>query len=61
MLALHVISEEHLLSFRILIIALAIAGVIFWRVALRIIAVLFLLLLVSGAMAFIDGFLHGIS
>jgi hypothetical protein len=60
MLAVHVVSEGLLLSYRILVIALAIAGVIFWRVAFRVIAVLFLLLLVFGAVAFIDGFLHGI-
>ena len=61
MLALHVISEGRLLPFRVLVIALAIAGVIFWRVALRVIAVLFLLLLLSGAVAFVGGFLHGIT
>lgn len=61
MLALHFISEGSFLPpFRILVVALAIAGVIFWRVALRVIAVLLILLLVSGAAAFIDGFLHGI-
>lgn len=61
MLALHVISEGRLLPFRVLVIALAIAGVIFWRVALRVIAVLFLLLLLSGTVAFVGGFLHGIT
>jgi hypothetical protein len=61
MLAFHFMPEgASLLTFRVLVVALAIAGVIFWRVALRIIAVLFLLLLVSGAVAFIEGFLHGI-
>jgi len=60
MLALHFTSEGSLLNFRILVIALAIAGFIFWRVALRVIAVLLLLFLVSGAMAFIYGFLHAI-
>jgi hypothetical protein len=60
MLALHVVSEGLLFPYRILVIALAIAGVIFWRVAFRVIAVLFLLLLVFGAVALIDGFLHGI-
>jgi hypothetical protein len=61
MLALHFMSEGlSLPPFRILIIALAIAGVIFWRVALQVIAVILILLLVSGAAAFIDGFLHGI-
>ncbi len=61
MLALHFIPEGLILPpLRILVIALAIAGVIFWRVTLRVIAVLFILLLVSGAVAFFDGFLHGI-
>jgi hypothetical protein len=61
MLALHFLSEgSSLPPLRILVIALAIAGVIFWRVALRVIAVLLILLLLSGAVAFIDGFLHGI-
>jgi hypothetical protein len=61
MLALHFISEGSFLHpLRILVIALAIAGVVFWRVALRVIAALLILLLVSGAVAFADGFLHGI-
>ena len=58
--ALHFLSEGLLLPFRILVVALAGAGFIFWRVAIRVLAFLFLLLLVSGAVAFIDGFVHGI-
>jgi hypothetical protein len=58
--ALHLLSEGLLLPFRILVVALAGAGLIFWRVAIRVLAFLFLLLLVSGAVAFIDGFVHGI-
>jgi hypothetical protein len=61
MLTLHFMSEGSLpFPIQILVIALAIAAVIFWRVTMRIIVVLFLLLLVSGAVAFIEGFLHGI-
>jgi hypothetical protein len=60
MLALHVISEGLLIPFRLLVIALAIAGLIFWRMAIRVIASLLLLLLVFGAVAFIAGFLSGI-
>jgi hypothetical protein len=57
---MHIITEGLLLPFRILVIALAIAGFIYWRVAIRVIGALFLLLLVSGAVAFADGFVHGI-
>lgn len=60
MLALHVISEGLLIPFRLLVIALAIAGLIFWRVAIKVIVSLLLLLLVFGAVAFIAGFLSGI-
>src|SRR5215475_7352484 len=56
MLALPAISAG--LEFvRVIVIVLAIAGVIFWRVALRIIIIL---LVISGAVALIQGILHGI-
>jgi hypothetical protein len=58
--AFHLLTEGFLLPYRILVIALAAAGFIFWRVAFRVLVFLFLLLLVSGAVAFIDGFAHGI-
>jgi len=59
MLALPAISAG--LEFvRVIVIVLAIAGVIFWRVALRIIIILLVILVISGAVALIQGILHGI-
>ncbi len=61
MFASHVVAAGHLpAQIQLLIVLLAVAGVIFWRLALRIIVILFVLLLVSGAIAFADGFVHGI-
>ena len=48
------------LQVKIIIVLLAIGGVIFWRLALRIIVIFLVLLLASGAVAFFDGFVHGI-
>jgi len=45
---------------RVIVVVLAIAGVIFWRTALRIIIILFVILVLSGAVALIQGILHGI-
>ena len=61
MLASHVVTATHLpIQIQILIVLLAVAGVIFWRLALRIIVILFVVLLIVGAMAFFEGFVHGI-
>ncbi len=47
-------------SIRMLIIILAIIAVAFWRVSLRIIAILLLVLLALGTAAFLQGFFDGI-
>ena len=61
MLASNLVTASHLpTQIQILIVLLGIAGVIFWRLALRIIVILFVVLLVVGALAFFDGFVHGI-
>jgi hypothetical protein len=61
MLASHVVTATHLpIQIQTLIVLLAVAGVIFWRLALRIIVIFFVVLLVVGAMAFLEGFVHGI-
>ena len=59
MLASHVVAAGSL-QVKIIIVLLAIGGVIFWKLALRILVILLVLLLVSGAVAFFDGFVHGI-
>jgi len=59
MLASHVLAAGPL-PVRIIIVVLAIGGVIFWRLALRILVILLVLLLVFGAFAFFEGFVHGI-
>ena len=59
MLASHVIAAGTL-PVKIIIVLLAIGGVIFWKLALRILVILLVLLLVSGAFAFFQGFVHGI-
>lgn len=59
MLASHVLAVGAL-QIRILIVMLAIAGVIFWRLAMRILVILFVVLLAFGAVAFVEGFVHGI-
>jgi hypothetical protein len=61
MLASHLVTASHLpTQIQILIVLLGIAGVIFWRLALRIIVILVVILLVFGAIAFLEGFVHGI-
>jgi hypothetical protein len=45
---------------RVIVVVLAIAGVIFWRTALKIIIILFAILVLLGAVALIQGILHGI-
>jgi hypothetical protein len=59
MLASHVLTVGTL-QVKAIIFMLAIAGVIFWRLALRIIVFLLVLLLACGAVAFVEGFIHGI-
>jgi hypothetical protein len=53
-------TPDQIESIRILVVFLAVVAVIFWRAALRIILILLVILLLSGAVAFIEGFLHGI-
>ena len=59
MLASHLVAAG-VLPVKIIIVVLAIGGVIFWRLALRILVILLVLLVVSGAVAFFQGFVHGI-
>ena len=59
MLASHLLAAGTL-QFKVIVVLLAIAAVIFWRLALRIILILLVLLVVSGAVAFFEGFVHGI-
>lgn len=57
MLAAHA-APQNLVAIRALIIVLAVSGLIFWRAALKIILAVAAMLLVSGAIAFAQGFLH---
>ncbi len=59
MLASHV-AAEGIVPIQVLVVVLAVAAVIFWRVALKIIVILAVILLASGAVAFIEGLLRGI-
>lgn len=60
MLAIHANSSAHqnLMAIRALIMVLAVSGVIFWRAAIKIIIAIGILLIASGAIAFLQGVLH---
>jgi hypothetical protein len=60
MLAIHAVHNAHqnLMAVRALIIVLAVSGVIFWRAAIKIIIAIGIVLVTSGAIAFLQGVLH---
>jgi hypothetical protein len=58
MFALHLMPHQ-LEAFRVLIVILAGAGLVFWRVAYKIIVAALVLCIVSGIAAFMFGFLEG--
>lgn len=60
MLAIHAIHSTHqnLMAIRALVTVLAISGVIFWRAAIKILIAIGVVLVTSGAVAFLQGVLH---
>jgi hypothetical protein len=51
-------SNQNLMAIRALIMVLAVSGVIFWRTAIKIIIAIGVVLIASGAIAFLQGVLH---
>lgn len=58
MLASQIVHQGSV-PYEIVVVMLAVAGVIFWRITLRLIVIALIILILSGAVAFFEGFLHG--